>query len=126
MTAAAAQDLETSALMGVPINRTIVVMFAVGGGLGVVGGLLYVSQVQAAYISFGFAILLKGFVAAILGGIGNLKGALVGGLILGVGESVIGPYISSSYLDAIAFGLLIIVLLVKPNGLLGAQVQERV
>jgi branched-chain amino acid transport system permease protein len=123
---AAAQDLDTSALMGIPIDRTIVVMFAVGGALGVVGGLLYAAQVQAAYISFGFAILLKGFVAAILGGVGNLKGALVGGLILGVVESVAGPYISSSYLDAIAFALLIVVLLVKPNGLLGAQVQERV
>lgn len=123
---AAAQDLDTSALMGVPIDRTIVVMFAVGGALGVVGGLLYAAQVQAAYLSFGFAILLKGFVAAILGGIGNLKGALVGGLVLGVVESVVGSYLSSSYLDAIAFALLIVVLLVKPNGLLGAQVQERV
>jgi branched-chain amino acid transport system permease protein len=123
---AAAQALDTSALMGVPINRTIVVMFAVGGALGVVGGLLYAAQVQAVYLSFGFALLLKGFVAAILGGIGNLKGALVGGLILGVAESIIGQYISSSYLDAIAFGMLIVVLMVKPNGLLGAQVQERV
>lgn len=123
---AASQDLDTSKLMGIPIDRTIVVMFAVGGALGVVGGLLYVAQVQAVYISFGFAILLKGFVAAILGGVGNLKGALLGGLTLGVVESVVGSYISSSYLDAIAFGLLIIVLLVKPNGLLGAQVQERV
>lgn len=123
---AAAQDLDTSALMGIPIDRTIVVMFAVGGALGVVGGLLYAAQVQAAYLSFGFALLLKGFVAAILGGVGNLKGALVGGLALGVVESVIGPYISSTYLDAIAFGMLILVLLVKPNGLLGAQVQERV
>src|SRR4051794_202301 len=74
---AAAQDLETSALMGIPINRTILVMFALGGGIGVVGGLLYAAQIQAVYPSFGFAILLKGFVAAILGGIGNLKGAVL-------------------------------------------------
>jgi branched-chain amino acid transport system permease protein len=78
------------------------------------------------YPSFGFAILLKGFVAAILGGIGNLKGAVIGGLILGVVEGLTGPYISSAYLDAIAFALLILVLLIKPNGLFGAQVQERV
>jgi branched-chain amino acid transport system permease protein len=123
---AAAQDLETSALMGIPINRTILVMFAVGGGIGVVGGLLYAAQIQAVYPSFGFAILLKGFVAAILGGIGNLKGAVLGGLILGVVEGLAGPYISTAYLDAIAFALLILVLLIKPNGLLGAQVQERV
>lgn len=123
---AAAQDLDTAALMGIPINWTIVTMFAVGGALGVVGGLLYTAQIQAAYLSFGFAILLKGFVAAILGGIGNLKGALVGGLILGLVESLVGPYLSSAYLDAIAFGMLIVVLLFKPNGLFGAQVQERV
>ncbi len=123
---AAAQDLDTSALMGIPINRTILVMFAVGGAIGVVGGLLYAAQIQAVYPSFGFAILLKGFVAAILGGIGNLKGAVIGGLILGVVEGLTGPYISTAYLDAIAFGLLIVVLLLKPNGLLGAQVQERV
>lgn len=123
---AAAQDLDTSALMGIPINRTILVMFGVGGAIGVVGGLLYAAQIQAVYPSFGFAILLKGFVAAILGGIGNLRGAVLGGLILGVVEGLVGPYISTAYLDAIAFALLIVVLLVKPNGLLGAQVQERV
>jgi branched-chain amino acid transport system permease protein len=123
---AAAQDLDTSALMGIPINRTVVTMFAVGGALGVVGGLLYAAQIQAAYLSFGFAILLKGFIAAILGGIGNLTGALVGGLVLGVVESLAGPYLSSAYPDAIAFGLLIAVLLLRPNGLLGARVQGRV
>jgi branched-chain amino acid transport system permease protein len=123
---AAAQDLDTAALMGIPLNKTIITMFAVGGALGVVGGLLYTAQIQAAYLSFGFAILLKGFVAAILGGIGNLKGALIGGLILGVVESLVGPYLSSAYLDGIAFAMLIAVLLFKPNGLFGAQVQERV
>lgn len=123
---AAAQDLETSRLMGIPINRTVLVMFGVGGALGVLGGLLYAAQIQAVYPSFGFTILLKGFVAAILGGIGNLKGAVIGGLILGVVEGLTGPYVSSAYLDAIAFALLILVLLIKPNGLFGAQVQERV
>lgn len=122
---ASAQDLEAASLMGIPINRTVVTIFAVGGALGVIGGLLYAAQIQAVYISFGFAVLLKGFIAAILGGIGNLTGALVGGLVLGTVESLAGPYVSSGSTDAIAFGVLIVVLLVRPNGLLGAQVQGR-
>lgn len=123
---ASAQDLRTSGLMGVPIDRTVVVMFALGGALGVVGGLLYASAYGIFYIGMGFQGLLKGFAAAVVGGIGSLQGALLGGLLLGVTESMVGPYLSGAYRDAIAFLLLITILLIRPVGLIGAQVQERV
>ena len=123
---ASAQDLTTARLMGVSVERTIIVMFFVGGALGVVGGLLYAASFSAVYVSMGFQGLLKGFAAAVVGGIGNLPGALVGGLLLGVTESIAGPYLSSSYRDAIAFVLLIAILLVRPVGLLGTRVPERV
>lgn len=120
-----AQDMTAARLMGVPVNRTIMAVYAAGGALGVVGGLLYANTLEVVYLGMGFPILLKGFAAAIVGGIGNLQGALIGGLILGVLESTVGPS-AGSYRDAIAFFLLIAILLVRPAGLLGARVQERV
>jgi branched-chain amino acid transport system permease protein len=120
-----AQDMTAARLMGVPVNRTIMMVYGAGGALGVIGGLLYANTLEVAYLGMGFPILLKGFAAAIVGGIGNLQGALIGGLILGVLESTVGPS-AGSYRDAIAFLLLIVILLVRPAGLLGARVQERV
>ncbi|MFT4008619.1 MAG: branched-chain amino acid ABC transporter permease [Nocardioidaceae bacterium] len=120
-----AQDMKAARLMGVPVNRTIMAVYGVGGALGVVGGLLYANTLEVVYLGMGFPILLKGFAAAIVGGIGNLQGALIGGLVLGVLESTVGPS-AGSYRDAIAFMLLIVILLVRPAGLLGARVQERV
>lgn len=120
-----AQDMTAARLMGIPVNRTIMMVYAAGGALGVIGGLLYANTLEVVYLGMGFPILLKGFAAAIVGGIGNLQGALIGGLILGVLESTVGPS-AGSYRDAIAFFLLIAILLVRPAGLLGARVQERV
>jgi branched-chain amino acid transport system permease protein len=120
-----AQDMTAARLMGVPVNRTIMMVYGAGGALGVIGGLLYANTLEVVYLGMGFPILLKGFAAAIVGGIGNLQGALIGGLILGVLESTVGPS-AGSYRDAIAFVLLIAILLVRPAGLLGARVQERV
>lgn len=122
---AVAQDMTAARLMGIPVNRTIAMVYFAGGALGVVGGLLYANTLEIVYLGMGFPILLKGFAAAIVGGIGNLQGALIGGLILGIVESTVGPS-AGSYRDAIAFILLIAILLIKPAGLLGARVQERV
>lgn len=120
-----AQDMTAARLMGVGVNRTIFAVYGVGGALGVIGGLLYANTLEVVYLGMGFPILLKGFAAAIVGGIGNLQGALIGGLVLGVLEATVGPS-AGSYRDAIAFFLLIAILLVRPAGLLGARVQERV
>jgi len=122
---AVAQDPVAAHLMGIPVRRTVALVYAMGGALGVVGGLLYVNTLEVIFVAMGFPILLKGFAAAIVGGIGNLQGAVMGGLVLGILEAVIGPY-AGSYRDAIAFVLLIVVLLVKPSGILGSPVQERV
>ena len=120
-----AQDMTAARLMGVGVNRTIFAVYGVGGALGVIGGLLYANTLEVVYLGMGFPILLKGFAAAIVGGIGNLQGALIGGLVLGILEATVGPS-AGSYRDAIAFFLLIGILLVRPAGLLGARVQERV
>jgi len=120
-----AQDMTAARLMGVPVNRTILAVYGAGGAMGVIGGLLYANSLEITYLGMGFPILLKGFAAAIVGGIGNLRGALLGGVILGVVESTVGPS-AGAYRDAIAFVLLIAILLVRPAGLLGARVQERV
>lgn len=120
-----AQDMTAARLMGIPVNRTIMAVYGAGGALGVIGGLLYANTLEVVYLGMGFPILLKGFAAAIVGGIGNLQGALIGGLMLGILEATVGPS-AGSYRDAIAFVLLIAILLVRPAGLLGARVQERV
>lgn len=122
---AIAQNMTASHLMGIPVNRTIAMVYLTGGALGVVGGLLYANTLEVVYLGMGFPILLKGFAAAIVGGIGNLQGALIGGLVIGVLESTVGPA-TGSYRDAVAFVLLIVILLLRPAGLLGSRVQERV
>ncbi len=122
---AVAQDMTAARLMGIPVHRTLSAVYLLGGMLGVAGGLLYANTLEVVYLSMGFAVLLKGFAAAIVGGIGNLQGAMVGGLIIGVLEAVVGPA-AGSYRDAVAFVRLIAILLVKPTGLLGVRFQERV
>lgn len=123
---AVAQDRETSALMGINVNRTITYTFAIGSALaaaaGVMVGMLYNSVSPLMGVMPG----LKGFVAAVLGGIGNIPGAMLGGLVLGLAE-VFGVWLlSSQWRDAIAFAILIVVLLYRPSGILGKRVQEKV
>lgn len=120
-----AQDIPTSSLMGIPINKTIVLVYALGGMLGVCGGILYGSIYNAVYPWMGFAGTMKAFTAAVVGGLGNLTGALVGGLILGVIEALAAAYISSAYRDAISFSILILVLLIRPSGIFGSQTAEQ-
>ncbi len=117
---AVAQDAETASLMGVNIDRTIAITFALGGALGGVGGFLFGLGSGVVY-TMGFVPALKAFTAAVLGGIGNLRGAMIGGLILGVVESLSIAFVQAAYFDVVAFAILVLVLLVRPTGILGER-----
>jgi branched-chain amino acid transport system permease protein len=121
-----AQSIPVSSLMGIQINKTISMVYAIGGILGVAGGMLYASSYNVICISIGFWGLMKGFIAAVVGGFGNLNGALLGGLVLGLVESLGGAYISSAYRDAISLLMLILILVFRPNGLLGKEEIEKI
>ncbi|WP_239308572.1 MULTISPECIES: branched-chain amino acid ABC transporter permease [unclassified Frankia] len=115
---ATAQDADTARLMGVDVERVIVATFVLGGLLAGAGGFLYAMTFNASY-TMGFVPGVKAFTAAVLGGIGNVRGAVVGGLLLGLVESYGGYVFQASYRDVIAFLVLVGVLLVRPSGLLG-------
>jgi branched-chain amino acid transport system permease protein len=122
---AVAADREAAEMLGINVNFTIAATFFIGSALagiaGVMGGLLF-NQVTA---TIGFIAGLKAFTAAVVGGIGSIPGAMLGGLLLGVAESFITGYISSTYTNLFVFALLIAVMLVRPTGLLGrAQLQK--
>jgi branched-chain amino acid transport system permease protein len=117
---AVAQDSDTASLMGIDVNRVIVLTFVVGGLLAGAGGYLY-SQVFIANYTMGFLPGIKAFTAAVLGGIGNVRGAMLGGLVLGVVESYGGDLLGGSYRDVVAFMVLVLVLLFRPQGLLGER-----
>ncbi|MHB8868585.1 MAG: branched-chain amino acid ABC transporter permease [Thermoleophilia bacterium] len=123
---ATSQDKEAASYQGISVNRIISITFLIGSALAGVGGVLtgmYYTQVDFA---MGFALGMKAFTAAVLGGIGNLRGAVLGAMILGAAETFGAAYISTTYKDVIAFALLIILLLFKPSGLLGKQVPIKV
>ena len=114
-----------AALMGVNVNRMILLSFALSGALGAIAGIIIVPITTLSY-DIGVMLGLKGFAAAVLGGYGNIIGAILGGLLLGVLESLGAGLISSSYKDVLAFIILLLVLFVKPSGLLGFGEKERV
>jgi branched-chain amino acid transport system permease protein len=119
-------NLDAAKLMGVDTNRTIAVTFALGSGLAAAGGILFgLDQIMISPL-MGTLTGLKAFVAAVLGGIGNIRGAVVGGLLIGVVEQITAGYLSPDYRDAISFVILIVILLLKPEGLLGVVKQEKV
>ncbi len=123
---AAAIDQGAARLMGIDVNRVIQIVFIIGPALGGAAGLLvglYYGQIS---FTMGWSYGMKAFTAAILGGIGNIPGAMVGGLILGVVEALGAGYISIAWKDAIAFVVLILILIVRPSGLLGERVAEKV
>lgn len=122
---ATAQDQETARLMGINIDRVIAFTFALGSALGAAAGVLIGLYFNSVDPLMGFQPGLKGFVAAVLGGIGNIPGAMVGGLLLGFAE-VLGAVYLSQYRDAIAFAILILILLVKPAGIMGRPAPEKV
>lgn len=123
---ATSEDPGAAVLMGINTNQVIVFTFAVGSALAAVGAVLYTNTYMQIRPLMGGMLGLKAFVAAVFGGIGSIPGAMLGGFILGVAESLNNAYGYSTVTDAVVFGLLIIILLVKPAGLLGKHMKEKV
>ena len=123
---AVSEDKGAAQLMGVNVNKTIAITFLIGSALAAVAGVLYIASYGFVGPYTGSLPGIKAFVAAVLGGIGSVPGAMLGGILLGIIESLSKAYISSQLADAIVFGVLIVVLLVKPTGLLGKKVIEKV
>jgi len=120
------EDKSASILMGINVNRTIVTTFAIGSGLAAIAALMYIAQYPKVYTTMGAMLGLKAFVAAVLGGIGIIPGAMFGGFVIGLVESFTTSYVSSSMSDAFVFLILIIVLIIKPAGILGKNMGEKV
>ncbi|MFD0853643.1 branched-chain amino acid ABC transporter permease, partial [Actinomadura adrarensis] len=119
-----AQDPETAVLMGVNIDRVVMTTFALGGIMAGVAAALYIMRFEESWYFVGFLLGIKAFTAAVLGGIGNLRGALVGGLVLGLlemyGSAIFGP----EWRDVVAFVVLVLVLMFRPTGILGESLQR--
>jgi branched-chain amino acid transport system permease protein len=124
-TRSVAQDIPASKLMGIEVNRIIQFVYFAGGFLGVAGGILF-SMYYAVWIGMGFLGTMKAWIACVIGGIGSLQGALVGGLLLGVAEALISGFVSSAYRDAISYAIVMVILVVRPMGIFGRQVAEKV
>ncbi|MCR5622894.1 MAG: branched-chain amino acid ABC transporter permease [Treponema sp.] len=118
---AVSYDMGAASLMGISVNNTIAITFVIGSVLAGAGGVLYASAYPQIDPTMGYIPGLKAFVAAVLGGIGSVPGAMVGGVILGIAETMAKAYVSSQYADAISYCILIAILLVKPTGLLGKK-----
>ena len=123
---AVSEDDGAAQLMGINVNATIALTFAIGSGLAAIAGVLLCSAYPSLTPYTGSMPGIKAFVAAVFGGIGSIPGAFIGGILLGVIEILGNAYISSQLADAIVFAVLIVVLVVKPTGLLGKQIQEKV
>ena len=123
---AVSEDDGAAQLMGINVNATIALTFAIGSGLAAIAGVLLCSAYPSLTPYTGSMPGIKAFVAAVFGGIGSVPGALIGGIILGIIEILGKAYISSQLADAIVFAVLIVVLLVKPTGILGKNIQEKV
>jgi branched-chain amino acid transport system permease protein len=123
---AVSEDLPAAQLMGVPVNRVIAATFFLGAVIAGAGGVAYCTTYGQVDPLTGFMPGLKAFVAAVLGGIGSIPGAVVGGLFLGTIETLFGAYVSTEWKDALAFAVLILVLLWRPTGLLGRERREKV
>lgn len=123
---AVSEDMPAAQLMGVNVNKTITMTFALGCALAGIGSLLYGLAYPTVSPTLGSLPGLKAFIAAVLGGIGIIPGAMLGGYIMGIAESMTKAYISSQLSDAVVYGILIVVLLFKPSGLLGKGTREKV
>ena len=123
---ACAQDMHMAGLLGIDVNRVISFTFILGAVLAAVGGVLIALAVGKLNPFIGFIVGVKAFTAAVLGGIGSIPGAMLGGVLLGVAETFAAAYISSEYKDIVAFGLLVLILLFRPTGLLGKPEVEKV
>ena len=123
---AVSEDRDAAQLMGINVNQTISTTFAIGSALAAVAGVLLCSTVPTLMPTTGSMPGIRAFTAAVFGGIGSIPGAMLGGILLGVIETFSKAYLSTQFSDAIVFLVLIVILLVKPAGLLGKQIQEKV
>ena len=123
---AVSEDRDAAQLMGINVNKTISTTFAIGSALAAVAGVLLCSTVPTLQPTTGSMPGIRAFTAAVFGGIGSIPGAMLGGILIGIIETFAKRYISTQFSDAIVFSVLVIILLVKPAGLLGKQVQEKV
>lgn len=123
---ATSQDKKMASLLGINVDRVISATFIIGSGLAAAGGVMIAMHYGLINFYMGYVAGLKAFTAAVLGGIGSIPGAMLGGIVLGLIESFGAGYISAEYKDVFAFAILIIVLLFKPSGLLGKSLQEKV
>ncbi len=122
---ATAQDPDTAGLMGVDVNRTIAITFLIGGALAGAAGVVQMLYNNVTVWNLGFRFGLNSFTAAVLGGIGNLRGAVLGALVLGQVNAISDRYIATAWTNAIVFGVLIAIMVFRPTGLLGQQLADR-
>lgn len=120
------QDINTASLMGIPVNKIIPMVYAMGGFLGVIGGVLYCSYYNNISISMGMWGTIKAWAAAMLGGVGTFYGSFFGGILFGLAETFAGGYISTGFKEAIGYIVIVIILLIKPTGLFGKKKAKKV
>ena len=119
------QDIDAARLVGIPIEKVILAVYALGGFLGVAGGVLFAMYFNAVFIQMGLLATTKAWAAAMLGGIGSFQGAFWGGLLLGLAETAAVATFGAAYRDGVSLGIIVLVLLIRPSGLFGAKLVER-
>ena len=122
---ALAQNRTAAALMGININRVISLTFALGSGMGAVAGIMVAIYYNTMYPTMGYLAGVKAFAAAVLGGIGSVPGAMLGGVVLGIAETLGAGYVSSPYRDGVAYAVMILVIIFRPSGFLGRSMVEK-
>ena len=122
---ALAQNRTAAALMGINVNRVISFTFALGSGMGAVAGVMVSMYYNTMYPTMGYLAGVKAFAAAVLGGIGSVPGAMLGGVALGIAETLGAGYISSPYRDGVAYAVMILVIIFRPSGFLGRSMVEK-
>ena len=118
-------DLPTAELMGIKVNRMSTLVYILGGALGLIGGVLFAASSNRVFIGMGFSGTLNAFTAAVIGGIGSLQGAFVGGITLGLLQTVAVTFIASGYTNTVSFAALVVLLLLRPQGLFGTPAVDR-